>query len=92
MSGGVRVEGAALEVVADGLDTRSATLEATTAPSAPDAGRSTDELAAALAAVGEGLAELATGVGQVSGSIRSALSAYSAWDASMAESASGLAE
>lgn len=87
MSGGVRVDEAALNGVATSIETRQGTLNDPGVDlTAPDAGRSTDELGSAIAAVTESLGELATGLGTLAGNIHSAIEDYNSWDASTAGS------
>lgn len=85
---GVRVEGAALDGVAGCLESRAGTLRSSdTCLASPDAGRSSDEIAAALVALREGVAEVATGIDQLAARLRDAVTAYSGWDADMARCA-----
>lgn len=74
--------------MAGSLESRAATLRASdTCLASPDAGRSSDEIAAALTSLREGVGELATGIDQLAARLRDAVTAYSGWDADMARCA-----
>lgn len=86
MSGGVRVDGSALEVVAGSLETRAGTLRSSdTCLASPDAGRSSDEISAALTSVREGVTELTAGIDALATRLRDAVTAYAAWDSDTAQ-------
>lgn len=88
MSGGVRVDGAVLTGVADSLETRAGLLrDSDTCVASPDAGRSTDEISAALSSLRESMGELATAIDGLAGRLHDAVEAYGGWDADQAGSA-----